>query len=127
MDGNMMSDSSAFAERDVNGVRILTLDKGLKGETENLLRLRLEQLVRSGHTNILVDLEHMPYMDSTELGRLIRSHLAVRQAGGRVRLCNLSAKVLTLMRLTHLDTVLDLYQTEKEALASILKSKESGS
>jgi len=69
----------------------------------------------------------MPYMDSTELGRLIRSHLAVRQAGGRVRLCNLSAKVLTLMRLTHLDTVLDLYQTEKEALASILKSKESGS
>jgi len=46
MDGNMMSDSSAFAERDVNGVRILTLDKGLKGETENLLRLRLEQLVR---------------------------------------------------------------------------------
>ena len=123
----MMSDSSAFAERDVEGVRILTLDRGLKGETENQLGARLEQLVRSGHTNILVDLEHMPYMDSTELGRLIRSHLAVRQAGGRVRLCNLSEKVVTLMRLTHLDTVLDLYRTEREALASILKGKESGS
>ena len=127
MDGNMMSDSSAFAERDVDGVKILTLDRGLKGETENRLRTRLEQLVRSGHMNILVDLEQMPYKDSTELGRLIRSHLAVRQAGGRVRLCNLSEKVLTLMKLTHLDTVLDLYPTEKEALAGILKSKESGS
>jgi anti-anti-sigma factor len=125
MDGNMMSEFSDFAERDVDGVKILTLDKGLRGETENRLRTRLEQLVRSGHTNILVDLEQMPYMDSTELGRLIRSHLAVRQAGGRVRLCNLSEKVLTLMKLTHLDTVLDLYKTEKEALASILKAQES--
>lgn len=122
----MMSDYSAFAERNVDGVIILTLDRGLKGDTENKLRARLENLVRSGHMNILVDLEHMPYMDSTELGRLIRSHLAVRQAGGQVRLCNLSEKVLTLMKLTHLDTVLDLYRTEKEALASILKKEDSG-
>ena len=43
----------------------------------------------------------------------------MRQAGGRVRLCNLSEKVRTLMKMTRLDTVLDLYATEEEALASI--------
>lgn len=99
-------------------VIILSVEKELKGEGESTLRERLDELVRQGHLQILVDLQHVPYMDSTELGRLIRSHISVRQAGGRVRLCNLSERVTTLMKLTRLDTVLDLYSTEEEALAA---------
>ena len=105
-------------ERIADGVIILSLEKELKGEGEAALRARLEELVRQGHLQILVDLRHVPHMDSTEVGRLIRSHISVRQAGGRVRLCNLSERVMTLMKLTRLDTVLDLYATEEEALAA---------
>jgi anti-anti-sigma factor len=115
----MQPEAKIFQERNQDGVIILSLDRGLKGETENTLRTRLEELVRSGHNQILIDLKQMPYIDSTELGRLIRAHLSVRQVGGRVKLCNLSNKVMTVMKLTHLDTVMDLYITEEEALASI--------
>ena len=58
-------------------------------------------------------------MDSIELGRLIRCHLSVRQAGGCVRLCNLSEKVRMRMKMTRLDTVLKLYGSEEEALEGI--------
>jgi len=111
--------ASFFRERNVGGVIVLSVERGLKGEGEASLKERLDELVHQGHLQILVDLAKLPYMDSTDLGRLIRCHISVRQAGGRVRLCNLSEKVRTLMKMTRLDTVLDLYATEEEALASI--------
>ncbi len=106
-------------ERFVDGVIVLSVVQALKGEGEWKLRERLDELVRQGHLEILIDLRNVPHLDSTELGRLIRAHLSVRQAGGRVRLCNLSERVLTVMRMTRLDTVLDLYGTEEEALAAL--------
>jgi len=114
-----LHDSSILLERTVEGVTILTLARGLKGKGENHLKERLDHLVRSGNLQILIDLKNLPQIDSTELGRLIRCHLSVRQAGGRVRICNVSEKVRTVMKLTHLDTILELYGTESEALAEI--------
>lgn len=118
--------TSIINERTVDGVVILAVERNLKGEGERSLRERIDELMRDGQRQILIDLKSLPNMDSTELGRLIRCHLAVRQAGGRVRLCNLSEKVRTLMKLTRLDTVLDLYDSEEEALLQIRHSLLSG-
>jgi anti-sigma B factor antagonist len=106
-------------ERIVDGVVILSVEKELKGLGETALRERLDGLVRQGLLQILIDLQSVPHMNSTEIGRLIRAHISVRQAGGRVRLCNLSEEVMTLMKLTRLDTVLDIYGTEEEALGAV--------
>ncbi len=112
-------DQPVLLEREVEGIVILAPGRVMKGLGESTLRQRLDQLVRDGHRLILIDLGHIPHMDSSELGRLIRAHISVRQAGGRVRLFNLSERVLTLMKLTRLDTVLDLFATEEEALAAL--------
>ena len=111
--------TSIINERNVDGIVILSVQRNLKGEGETSLKDRLDELMLAGQRHILIDLKTLPNLDSTELGRLIRCHLAVRQAGGRVRLCNLSEKIRTLMQLTRLDTVLDLYETEEEALAQM--------
>jgi anti-anti-sigma factor len=118
----MAPETNAFSEREVDGVIILVVNRGLKGEGEYALRERLEVLVRERRVHILINLKQLPYIDSSELGRLIRAHNAVRQAGGRVRLCHLSQRVMDLMKLTHLDTVLDIYGTEEEALAAMKRS-----
>jgi anti-anti-sigma factor len=106
-------------ERIVGGVIVLSPEGGLKGNIENHLKERIDAHVRDGRLEILIDMKHMPRIDSSELGRLIRSHISVRQAGGRVRLCNISDRVMMLMKMSKLDTVLDLYPTEEEALAGI--------
>jgi anti-sigma B factor antagonist len=116
----------AVREREVNGVIVLSVEKELKGEGESALRERLDGLVREGQLQILIDLRDVPYMDSTELGRLIRAHLSVRRAGGRVRLCNLSDKVMTVMKLTRLDTVLEIFGTEEEGLEAFHRPDPQG-
>ena len=115
-EGQPMSD---IQERIVGEVIVLSPERGLKGEVESLLKERIDALVREGRLEILIDMRLMPRIDSSELGRLFRSHLSVRQAGGRVRLCNISDRVMMLMKMSKLDTVLELYRTEEEALAGI--------
>ncbi len=111
--------TSIVRERDLDGVVILSLQRSLKGAGEITLRERIDALVAAGRRQIIVDLKHIPYMDSTEVGRLIRAHLAVRRAGGRVRVCNVSPRVMETLKLTRLDTVLELFATEEEALAAV--------
>jgi anti-sigma B factor antagonist len=114
---------SVVEERTPDGVIVLTVERRLKGDGEAELKERLDTLVRKGHREIVVDLKHLPNIDSTEMGRLIRSHLSVRQAGGRVRLCNLSAYIVALMKTTRLDTVFELYGTAEEALEAIRRQR----
>jgi anti-sigma B factor antagonist len=106
-------------ERKSGKVVILSVERSLKGVGEAALKDRLDALVHEGHLDILVDLKACGYLDSSEIGRLIRCHLSVRKAGGRVRLCNLSPRILSLMKMTRLDTVMDLFGTEAQALAAI--------
>jgi anti-sigma B factor antagonist len=115
--------TDCIQEREVGGVTILAVDRRLKGSLEWRLKERIDGLVSKGRLQIVVDLKQVPYLDSSEIGRLIRAHISVRQAGGRVRLCNLSQKISAVLRLSKLDTMLDLYETEEAALASILESE----
>jgi anti-sigma B factor antagonist len=103
----------------VEGVTVVYLERGLKGVGETTLKDRLDWLVRRGQIEVLVNLGGLPFMDSSDLGRLIRAHISVRQAGGRVRLCHLSERTMALMRMSRLDTVLDIYATEQDALAAM--------
>jgi anti-sigma B factor antagonist len=111
--------TSVYRERVVDGVVILSLRRSLRGMGEAGLRDRIDECVRLGQLQILMDLSEVPFIDSTELGRLIRCHLSVRQAGGRVRLFNVPERVLSLLRMSRLETVLDVYPTEVEALAAV--------
>jgi len=114
-------------ERVVDDVIVLAPERGLKGEVESLLKQRIDALVREGRLDILIDMKLLPRIDSSELGRLIRSHISARQAGGKVRLCNLSERVMVLMKMTRLDTVLDLYATEEDALESMRQQRSEQS
>jgi anti-sigma B factor antagonist len=116
--------TSVLHERVDEGIVVLYVEKGLKGECEFTLRERLDSLVRQGSLDVLVNLRHLPHVDSTELGRLIRAHISVRQAGGHVRLCNLSERVATVIKMSRLDTVLEIYGTEEEALEQIRRQRK---
>ncbi len=117
--------ASVLHERVEDGIVVLYVEKRLHGEGEVTLRERLDALVRRGTSDVLVNLQNLPYVDSSELGRLIRAHISVRQAGGRVRLCNLSERVATLVKMTRLDTVLEIYGTEEEALQQMRQQRAS--
>jgi anti-anti-sigma factor len=79
------------------------------------LKSQLEELVGSGKTRIVVDLEQVTFIDSSGLGALISGLKATRQAGGDLRIAQVPEQVLTVLRLTNLDRVLRAHPTVADA------------
>ena len=115
-----------YHERSVNGVTILTVEGGVKGSVEAHLRDRIDALVAGGCLQIVINLKRVPYLNSSDIGRIIRAHLSARQAGARVRLCHLSERVRADMRMMRLDTVLEIYESEEAAMASLQQCNAAG-
>jgi anti-sigma B factor antagonist len=81
-----------------------------------LLHDLVRDLVSKGSEKILLNLRHVTYIDSSGLGELVASMTTVQNQGGQMRVCNAIERVGDLMRMTHLDSVLNLYQEEATAL-----------
>jgi anti-sigma B factor antagonist len=111
--------SMTITERELDGVLILdlagrvTIDEGTL-----LLRKRIEQLVREGHSALLLNLAGVDYIDSSGLGEIVRSYTTVRTAEGDLKLLSLTTRVRDLMQITKLLTVFDVFDRESDALKS---------
>jgi anti-sigma B factor antagonist len=61
------------------------------------------------------------WVASTGLGILITTKTRFERDGGKLKLSNLNERVLTLFQVTKINTIMDTYPTEEEAVASFGK------
>jgi anti-sigma B factor antagonist len=79
----------------------------------------LQRLVQQGHVRIVLDLEEVPYIDSTALGSLLRTHATVSRRGGAMKLLKVKGHVRELLELTRLLSVFEAFDSEADAIASV--------
>lgn len=88
------------------------------GEGEVELRSLIEDLLKSGHTKIVISLEKVGFMDSAGLGELVACYKRATDGGGVVKLLKPAGKVADLLSLTRITEIFEIYHDEGEALAS---------
>jgi anti-sigma B factor antagonist len=109
--------------REVNGpVVAYVAGRIALAEGTLLLRDMVQDFLRRGNDQIILDLNDVDFIDSAGLGELVRSHATVRGHGGQLKLVNPSASVWNLLKITKLDQVFDIPSDEATALASFRKS-----
>jgi anti-sigma B factor antagonist len=86
----------------------------------------LQQLIKDGHLKIIIDLADVPYIDSTALGIILRAHATVTRRGGALKLLYVRGHVHELLELTKLLTVIESYESEADALASLGAARPPG-
>jgi len=86
-------------------------------ETETA-RKRMKQALDVGHTRVVVDLGEISYIDSAGLATLVASYTSARRAGGELKLARLTKLVRSLMQITRLSTVFEIYDSVDEAVRS---------
>ena len=107
------------AWRQLHGAVILDFSGKIAfAEGSGLLRDTVQTFLGRGHNRILLNLEHVDYIDSVGLGELVRTEAAVRGRGGQLKLVKPNANVHHLLRLTKLDRVFDIAPDEFTALQS---------
>ena len=79
----------------------------------------LQRLMQAGHVKVVLDFAEVPYIDSTALGTILRTHATVTRRGGALKLLHVKGHVRELLDLTRLLTVFEAFDTEADALASV--------
>ena len=108
-----------IGKREKGDVTILDLQgKILMGSGIEELRDAINTAVKEENTKLLLNFKDVPYLDSTGLGEVVRSYTTVKNAGGMVKILNLTQKVQDLLSVTKLITVFETFEDEDKACES---------
>ncbi len=78
----------------------------------------VRRLVAEGRTKILINLAHVPLIDSLGIGDVMRGFMATQRAGGTLKLCGVHHRIRTVLVATQLSSVIASFESEQEALDS---------
>jgi anti-sigma B factor antagonist len=104
-------------EHEIDGITVLGLHgKLLRGDAEGKLKDRIAELIASRRIHIVLNLRDVPYVDSSGLGEIVRSHTLVRRSGGRLGLTHLNRRLVDLLTITKLSDIFPVYETDEDAV-----------
>jgi anti-sigma B factor antagonist len=106
-------------ENDREGIAILEL-KGriVMGPEASALREKVSALSAAAKRNLVLNMTHVDFIDSTGLGALVISATSLRKNQGNIKLVNLNRRNIELLVMTKLATVFEIYTDETDAVSS---------
>ncbi len=93
------------------------------GPTATGFREEIKSLVDDGKTNIIGDFSAVDFMNSSGLGILIATLTSLRKEGGDFKICSPTDRIKSLLKISKLFTVFDIYQTQEEAVKAYQEKK----
>jgi anti-sigma B factor antagonist len=97
-----------------DGLRILSLRGPLILNT----LFEFQDLVRKvQYSRLIIDLAGVPYMDSAGLGAILGAFASSQHHSRRFALSGVSPRILTLLQVTHVDTLLPSFETPEAVQA----------
>jgi anti-sigma B factor antagonist len=106
----------------VGGVTVVQFrDRQLLSEAAvQALGQQLLSLATGSERQLVLNFGKVERLSSAVLGSVVALNRAVRRAEGRVALCGVRPDLAHLLSITRLDTYLDIYASEGEALQDLL-------
>ncbi len=96
---------------------VLDLTGYLDAHTAGDLETKLTDLINSGDVKMIVNFKNLQYIASAGLGVFMAYIEDVRDKGGDIKLCGMSAKVFNVFDLLGFPVLYDITGTEEEAMA----------
>jgi anti-sigma B factor antagonist len=118
--------SLEIEQRDREGIVILDMKGRITmGDEVTGFRTRIQEFA-GGATDpkVILNLQHIEYIDSTGLGALVMGSSAVRNQGGTIKLLYLNRRNLELLVATKLAVIFEIFNDEQEAVNSFFPDRE---
>jgi len=102
-----------------NGIVIISLSGKIMGGPEaGQINEQINSFIDKEKTKIIIDLEHVEWMNSSGLGILIGVITTLKNNGGKLVVTNVSERILNLLKITKLVTVFEIEQDLDSAVAA---------
>lgn len=104
-------------ERQNGNTTILDLEGNvIMGGGSAKLRETIARLVKENKTDILLNFQNVKYIDSSGTGEILSGVGSLNEAGGSLKLANLTPKVREVLTLSSILPILEIYDDEASAL-----------
>ena len=87
------------------------------GDGDQELGEAVRTALANGHRKIILNFSKVSYLDSSGVGELVGCYTSIKNKGGELRICGMSHKIFSLIKMTSLHSVFEVKDTEEEALA----------
>lgn len=88
-------------------------------EPESLLFAYVSKMMQeAGQRRFVVNLRDLTFIDSVGIGEIVRSYTHLSRHGGMLKLCAVGPRVREVLEVTHLDSIIRMFDTEADALQS---------
>lgn len=115
----MNSNQMETAIRETKGFPIIDVTGEIDISTHLRLKDLLYRTLDDGATSLLVNMTNVRYMDSSGFGTLLGVTKRIRPSGGTVNLIGCNQAIQRMLKITHLNTIFGLYETEDEAIRAL--------
>jgi anti-sigma B factor antagonist len=109
--------------RQADNVSLVDVSGRLTSFEAQAFREAIQQLLQQGHRNIVLNLTGLDYLDSSGVGELARTYLAVVKKDGAMKVVGLAPKVEEILKITQLYQVFPEFPDEASALESFPESR----
>lgn len=106
-------------EERYNAVIIIFDGDTLTGDESQEFNLLLHKLLDEGKKNIIFDVSIVKFVNSTGVGLLVGGYTTVKNAGGNVKLVGAQERIQSLLVITKLAGVFEMYETIDDAVKSL--------
>jgi anti-sigma B factor antagonist len=111
-------------QREKEGIRIVDLHGDLtEGSSDASLRAAIVALAEAKTVNVILHFVGVTQIDADGLGSLVFCNARIVRSGGALKLLNLSPRHLSLMVLTKVDTVFEVFTDEQDAVNSFFPDR----
>jgi anti-sigma B factor antagonist len=106
------------------GISILTLKGRLAVGESTAVREAIQTLSTAGKINVVLDLSHVDYIDSTGLGALVICYTSLKKQDGALKLVNPNKRNVELLLLTKLHTIFEVFTEVQDAINSFFPDRQ---
>ena len=109
----------SVVDRSVGDIVVLdVIGEMINNKEYGSVKRRVRELLDQGHARLLLNLSQVPYMNSWGVGELASSFVTVRNRQGKLKVAASQTRVTKMLEISKLDSVIDVFDTEAEALSS---------
>ncbi len=112
-------------EKIVDTIPVVSIEGEVDLYNAKELKDILDLKIKNQQYEIVINLEKVPFMDSSGIGTLVTAMYKLKKYHGNLKVCNVHGSVAKVFKLTGMESHLQVLDDEKTAISSLIAERES--
>lgn len=112
-------------EKIVDTIPVVSIEGEVDLYNAKELKDILDIKIKNQQYEIVINLEKVPFMDSSGIGTLVTAMYKLKKYHGNLKVCSVHGSVAKVFKLTGMESHLQVHEDEKAAIASLIAERDS--